>query len=75
MPNDKLQSLKTVTAVVYALYAAAFFVGLTAIVAIVVNYVKRGDARGSWLESPLPLADPHLLVRRCCGAFWARSPT
>ncbi len=48
---EQLQSLKTVTAVVYALYAAAFFIGLTAIVAIVVNYVKLDDARGTWLES------------------------
>ena len=48
---EQLQSLKTVTAVVYALYAAAFFIGLTAIVAIVVNYVKIDDARGTWLES------------------------
>ena len=48
---EQLQSLKTVTAVVYALYAAAFFIGLTAIVAIVVNYVKVDDARGTWLES------------------------
>lgn len=49
--TDTLQSLRTVVTVVYALYAAAFFIGLTAIVAIVVDYVKRDDARGTWLES------------------------
>jgi uncharacterized membrane protein len=37
--------------VVYALQAAGFFVGITWIVAIVVDYVKRDDARGTWLES------------------------
>jgi uncharacterized membrane protein len=48
---EKLQSLKTLATVVYGLYAASFFVGITAIVAIIVNYVKRDDARGTWLES------------------------
>ena len=35
----------------YALQALAFFVGISAIVAIVLAYVKRDDARGTWLES------------------------
>src|SRR5262245_7495795 len=43
--------LKTVAMVVYALQAAGFFVGITWIVAIVMDYVKRDDARGTWLES------------------------
>jgi uncharacterized membrane protein len=47
----KLSSLKTVTAVVYALHAAGFFSGITWIVAVIVNYVKLEDARGTWLES------------------------
>lgn len=37
--------------VVYALQALAFVAGITGIVAIVINYVKLGDVRGSWLES------------------------
>jgi uncharacterized membrane protein len=49
MSDEK--SLKTVAMVVYALQAAGFFVGITWIVAIVVDYVKRDDARGTWLES------------------------
>ena len=49
MSDDK--ELKTLATVVYALQAAGFFVGLTWIVAVVINYVKRDDARGSWLES------------------------
>jgi uncharacterized membrane protein len=49
--DEKLKSLKTLTTVVYILYAASFFVGITAIVAIIVNYVKKDDAAGTWLES------------------------
>jgi uncharacterized membrane protein len=49
--EDKLRSLKTVTTVIYALYAASLVFGITAIVAIVMNYVKREDAAGTWLES------------------------
>jgi uncharacterized membrane protein len=49
--DDKEQGLKTVATVVYALQAAGFFVGITWIIAVIVDYVKRDDARGSWLES------------------------
>jgi len=48
--NDE-KSLKTTATVVYALQAAGFFVGITWIAAIVIDYVKRDDARGTWLES------------------------
>jgi uncharacterized membrane protein len=50
MENDE-QGLKTVATVVYALQAAGFFVGITWIVAVVIDYVKKDDAKGSWLES------------------------
>jgi uncharacterized membrane protein len=43
--------LKTVATVVYALQAAGFFVGITWIVAVIVDYVKRDDAAGTWLAS------------------------
>lgn len=46
-----LDSAKTLATVVYALQAASFFVGITAIVAIVINYVKIDDVQGTWLES------------------------
>jgi uncharacterized membrane protein len=49
--DDKLASLKTLSAVIYGLYALALFAGITAIVAIVLNYIKLDDARGTWLES------------------------
>jgi uncharacterized membrane protein len=51
-PDDaKLASLKTLTHVIYGLYALSLFSGVTAIVAIVLDYIKLDDARGTWLES------------------------
>lgn len=44
-------TLKRLTALVYALQIAGFFVGLTFVVGIIVNYVKRKDVEGTWLES------------------------
>jgi uncharacterized membrane protein len=49
--EEQLKSLKTLTVVNYGLYAAALVVPITAIVAIVINYVKKDDAAGTWLES------------------------
>jgi uncharacterized membrane protein len=48
---EKLASLKQLTMICYVLYALSVFVGLTALVAIVVNYVKRDDTRGTIYES------------------------
>ena len=58
-------SLITVTQVTYALHAlglaigafgastivGSFVFGWPSIIAVIINYVKRGDARGTWLES------------------------
>ena len=49
MADEK--NLKTVATAVYALQAAGFFVGITWIIAVIVDYVKQDDARGTWLES------------------------
>jgi uncharacterized membrane protein len=50
--DEKIASLKTLTHVIYALYALSLLgFGVTAIVAIVLNYIKRDDAQGTWLES------------------------
>ncbi|HEY5900131.1 MAG TPA: hypothetical protein VIV54_21380 [Burkholderiales bacterium] len=49
MADEK--QLKTVVTVAYALQAAGFFFGITWIVAVVVDYVKRDDAEGTWLAS------------------------
>ena len=48
---EQLAGLKNVTMVVYALQALSFFWGVPAIVGIVINYVKREDARGTVYES------------------------
>ena len=49
---EELASLKQVTMVVYALQALGFLSGgVTAIVAIIVNYVKREDVAGSIYQS------------------------
>jgi uncharacterized membrane protein len=59
------ESLLTWTHVVYGLHAVslitgiigaatvvgAFLTGWPSIIAVILNYVKRGDARGTWLES------------------------
>ena len=37
--------------IIYALQAISFFVGITLIVAVIINYVKRNEVKGSWLES------------------------
>lgn len=42
---------KTLTIVVYALQAASFVLGLTFLVAVIINYIKKDDVRGTWLES------------------------
>src|SRR5262249_23030491 len=58
-------SLITVTHVIYGLHAAslvtgivtaativfAFLTGWPSIIAVILNYVKRSEARGTWLES------------------------
>lgn len=49
MADEK--QLKTVATIVYALQAAGFFVGITWIVGVVIDYIKKDDAAGTWLES------------------------
>jgi uncharacterized membrane protein len=48
---EQLAGLKNVTMVVYALQALSFFWGVPAIVGIIINYIKREDARGTVYES------------------------
>ena len=59
------QSLFTWTQAIYALHAfslltgilgaatvvGAFLTGWPSIIAVILNYIKRGEARGTWLES------------------------
>ncbi len=60
-----LPSAVTIANIVYALHAFAIVVGIAgtatvvgsfvgsvpSIIAVILNYLKRGDARGTWLES------------------------
>lgn len=62
---EPMSSVITVSAIVYALHSFAIFVGVVgaatvlgsflgsipSIAAVILNYVKRGDARGTWAES------------------------
>jgi uncharacterized membrane protein len=48
---EELAGLKNIAMVVYALQALSFLGGVTAIIGIVINYVKREDARGTLYES------------------------
>ena len=49
--DAKMKSLKGLTQAVYILYALSYFTGITAIVGIIINYVKKDEVVGTWLES------------------------
>ena len=49
--DAKMKSLKSLTQAVYILYSLSYFTGVTAIVGIIINYVKKDEAAGTWLES------------------------
>ncbi len=44
-------SAQRIATIVYALQTAGFFVGLTFLVAVVISYMKRDVARGTWVAS------------------------
>lgn len=50
-PSIDLRSKVTLTHIIYALYALSLVIGLTAIAAIIINYVKRDEVKGTFLES------------------------
>jgi uncharacterized membrane protein len=64
-PRAGMESLLRVTHLVYALHAfsaltgvfgaasviGAFLVGWPSLIAVIINYVKRPDAAGTWLDS------------------------
>jgi uncharacterized membrane protein len=43
--------LKNIAWIVYVLQAISGFLGFTFIVAVIINYVKRSEVKGTWLES------------------------
>jgi len=50
-PQQDLSELKTITTIVYALQAVSFFIGITFIAAVILNYIKKDDVQGTWLAS------------------------
>ena len=49
--NPAESSAYKLTHVVYALQAVFFFLGISLIIGVIINYVKRADVKGSWLAS------------------------
>lgn len=50
--NPQFQSNKTLTLVLYVMYIAAIFsAGILAVIALIINYVKRDAVRGTIFES------------------------
>ncbi|GAA5007902.1 membrane protein [Acinetobacter puyangensis] len=45
------ESLRQYTLVIYILYALSIVVGITSIVAIIMNYIKREEVQETWLQS------------------------
>ena len=43
--------LKTIAYIVYGCQALSFFFGITAIAGVILNYLKRDEVKGTWLES------------------------
>lgn len=48
---DAMAALKTTTNLVYLLQALSFVLGVTSVIGVVVNYLRRADVRGTWLET------------------------
>ena len=49
--NAPEKSLSDTCHVVYGCYALGFFIGLTWLVGVIIAYVKRDDAAGTWLAT------------------------
>jgi uncharacterized membrane protein len=49
--SEELAGLKTITQVVYGLQALSFMFGVTALVGLVINYIKRDDVAGTVYQS------------------------
>ena len=49
--TESERSAKNIATIIYALYAVSFMVGITAIAAIMMNYIKKDDVVGTFLES------------------------
>ncbi len=50
-PNVKLENLKQLTLIIYILHCLIFFAGVTGLVGIIMNYLKRDEVIGTIYES------------------------
>mgnify|MGYP001231132169 CR=1 FL=1 len=51
MNTIDIQKERHLVFVIYILYALSAFVGFTAMAAIIINYIKKADVQGTFLES------------------------
>lgn len=51
MLSKKDSTNKTIALIVYILQAVAFFNGITAIIGVIINYIKLEEVKNTWLES------------------------
>ncbi len=51
IPDEEDRNLKNITTLVYALQAASFLIGITFLVAVIINNVKKPAVRGTLYES------------------------
>ncbi len=49
--DNRIQDAKRNATICYALYALSCVIGLTAIAAIIIDYLKRDEAAGTWVAS------------------------
>ncbi|HEX2188365.1 MAG TPA: hypothetical protein VHG51_05675 [Longimicrobiaceae bacterium] len=49
--SPQVSSARGLATIVYALQAASVVVGVTMLAAVILNYVKMDEARGTWVES------------------------
>ncbi|MDQ7003510.1 MAG: hypothetical protein Q9N67_00725 [Ghiorsea sp.] len=51
-PEQNTGALKTIATIVYVLQTLSYFTGgITFIAAVILNYIKKEDAHGTWLAS------------------------
>lgn len=48
-PNETPE--KSLTSIIYGLYASSFILGFTVFIALIINYIKRPEVAGTFLES------------------------
>jgi uncharacterized membrane protein len=49
--NIIINKTKGITQIVYMLQAIGLFVGITLLVGVIINYIKRDETRNTWLET------------------------